>query len=225
MKIHAQFLSLAGIAAAVTLSSCSSVVSEFDSKAYRSSNPSAVKVRVSLEQKMAYVTEGDKLLLVTPVTIGTPQNPTPKGTFKVFRKIEDKRSYTYGFHVGQNSIRPGKSANTPRGHRYVGYPMPYWVEFHPGYGFHSGGVWPVPRSHGCLRVHQNVAPKFFHLVKTGTPVYIADRLPEDQTIGRRIKRPTDYEDPDPPASLLITEKAFTKPVGPLFEEGPPPTIR
>jgi len=49
----------------------------------------------------------------------------------------------------------------------------------------------VPRTHGCLRLHQNAAPKFFALVRTGTPFYIADSLPEDQT-SARICTPTTY---------------------------------
>ena len=196
----------------------------YNSKAWRPQNPNNVKISVSLRNKMAYVTEGRRVLLVTPVTIGTAEDPTPKGDFKIFRKLEKKRSYTYGFHILGNTIRPGKSANTPSGGRYAGYPMPYWLEFAPGYGFHSGGVWPVPRSHGCLRVHKNVAPKLFFMIKSGTPVHIADWLPEDQTIGRNIPRPTDYAEPDPPASVLITPQAFPAPPAALYEAEPAPAI-
>lgn len=224
MKFLSQILaSTALVAGAIGMSSCSSV-GQFDSTAYQASDLNGVAIKVSLENMMAYVMEGNKALLVTPVTIGTPEDPTPKGTFKVFQKIEKKRSYTYGFHVSDTVIRPGESRNLPRGQRYVGYPMPYWVEFHPGYGFHSGGVWPMPRSHGCLRVHKTVAPKLFELTKVGTPVYIADRQPEDQTIGKGVVRPSDYADPDPPASFLITDKVFTSPPRPLFSEGPAPTV-
>ncbi len=85
--------------------------------------------------------------------------------------------------------------------QYVGYPMAFWCEFKPEYGFHQGYVWPVPRSHGCLRLHHNVAPKFFALVHVGTPVDIAQTQPEDATIGANVQRPTDYNDPDPGAVL------------------------
>jgi len=211
--------------AMLLLTSCSSVQAPFHSKAYRPTNLDDVRVKVSLDKMNVYVMERDKVLLVTPTTIGTAEDPTPKGDFKIFKKIEHKRSYTYGFHVNDASkqIHPGKSANTPDGQRYVGYPMPYWVEFHPAYGFHSGGVWPVPRSHGCLRLHPNVAPKFYELVKVGTPVNIAQSQPEDLTIGKNVKRPSDYADPDPPASFLITGNVFVDPNFPLFEEGPAPS--
>jgi len=221
---HAPLFVLAGLAA-LMLSSCSTVSkTPYQAKAYAPTNPDNVKVKVSLKNMMAYVIEDNKALLVTPVAIGTPENPTPKGTFKVFQKIPQKRSNTYGFHVAGNEIRPGTSAKTPPGSKYVGYPMPYWIEFLPGYGIHKGCVWPVARTHGCLRVHENVAPKFYALVKEGTTIHIADTQPEDATIGAKVERPTDYADPDPPASLMISAQAFPQPAGPLFEPGPAPLI-
>ena len=94
------------------------------------------------------------------------------------------------------------------GWRYVGYPMPYWVGFSPGYGFHEGFVWPIPRTHGCLRLHKNDAGDFYSLVKIGTPINIANTQPEDATLGAKFVRPDDYKDPDPPKSLMISSKIF-----------------
>src|SRR5260370_42543564 len=73
-----------------------------------------------------------------------------------------------------------------RANHYVGYPMAYWVQFKPEYGFHAGPVWPIPHSHGCIRLHPNAAPKFFALVHQGTPVDIDQSQPEDQTIGKEV---------------------------------------
>ena len=98
--------------------------------------------------------------------------------------------------------------------------MPYWVEFSPGYGFHEGAVWPIPRTHGCLRLHKNVAPKFYALAKIGTPVNIAQTQPEDATIGRNLKRPLDFKDPDPPANVIITDRVFSAPPGSLLVDRP-----
>ena len=89
--------------------------------------------------------------------------------------------------------------------------MAYWVEFADGYGFHEGPVWPYPRSHGCLHLHDTASAKFFELVDIGTPVEIRQNLPEDATYGRDVKRPTDYADPDPPASLMISNEFFQEP--------------
>ena len=121
-----------------------------------------------------------------------------------------------------SEIVPGRRDMTPNGSKYVGYPMPYWVEFKSGYGFHSGYVHPVPKTHGCLRINQNVAPKFFALVRSGTPIEISDSFPEDLTIGKNIRRPQDYKDPDPPRSYLISDKYFDdlERKGDLFEKDP-----
>ena len=54
---------------------------------------------------------------------------------------------TYGFWARGNDVRPGTSDHSPgSGYHYVGYPMAYWVEFKPAYGFHQGAVWPIPHS-------------------------------------------------------------------------------
>lgn len=196
--------------------STSSLGSNFDSPAHRPNNPSDVRVKVSLANQMIYVMEKDRPLLVTPTCVGTPDHPTPKGDFTAYNKIAKKRSYTYGYHVTPNGVKAGTSGETPSGARYVGYPMAYWVEFKPTYGFHSGWVWPVPRTHGCLRLHQNVAPKFFELVRPGTQINIAQTQPEDATLGRNVARPTDYNAPDLPGPVIITDAAFPAPKGPLF---------
>ena len=61
-----------------------------------------------------------------------------------------------------------------------------------------------------------MAPKFFALVKEGTPVNIADSQPEDITFGRTVARPKDYQDPDPAEEFMISERVFAKPNEPLF---------
>src|SRR2546425_35122 len=75
--------------------------------------------------------------------------------------------------------------------RYVGYPMGYWCEFAPAYGFHQGYVHLHPRTHGCIRLHGEAAPKFFALVKIGTPVNIAMSQPQDDTVGPKVQRVDD----------------------------------
>ncbi len=188
--------------------------------AYKPKNKNAVSVKVSLSNSAIYVMEGEKPLLVTATCIGRQDTPTPIGTYKAFNKLPRKRSNTYGFHVRGNDIRSGKRINTPSKSKYVGYPMPCWVEFKTGYGFHTGYVHPVPRTHGCLRIHKNVAPKFFALVDEGTQIKIAESFPEDQTIGKKIRRPKDYKDSDPKNSYMVSKKYFDdlELKGSLFKE-------
>ena len=96
----------------------------YDPVGYKPGNPNNVVIKVSLQNRMVYVMEGNRPLLVTATAIGTPSNPTPMGRFRVTRKIENKRSNTYGFWVRGDTIVAGKSSRAPgSGYRYVGFPM------------------------------------------------------------------------------------------------------
>lgn len=210
------------------LSSCSSTKkptptyskkTPYDVPAKRPKNINNVKVKVSLANRAVYVMEGDKPLLVTATTVGYDHSPTPKGNFKIYNKTEKRRKFTEGFLVNKSTgaIRPGKPWQKKSYEKYIGYPMGYWCEFKYAYGFHAGWVWPIPHSAGCLRLHRNVAPKFFHIVKNGTPVSIKQTQPEDYTIGKNLKRPTDYSNREHPYDVLLTDKIFKREVNtPLF---------
>ncbi len=178
----------------------------YDQPAYKPKDPSKVVVKVSTGKQMVYVMEGSRPLLVTACCVGDAAHPTPKGNFAVELKQRNKRSGEYGFAVLRDAIVPCSVSNAHG--RYVGYPMPYWVQFTPGYGFHLGWVWPVPKSHGCIRLHANDAGKFFELVKVGTPIKIASSQPEDATLGANFHRPEDYNDPDLPSALLTSQHYF-----------------
>ena len=183
--------------------------------AYRPNNPSAVRVKVSLSQENVYVMEGDRCLMAAAISVGMPNKPTPHGSFSIYSKQEHKRSGEYGFSVQGNTV-VATTAGHAGGH-YVGYPMGYWCEFAPGYGFHQGFVHPTPRTHGCIRLKGEAAAKFFALVRIGTPVNIAVTQPEDATIGAKVQRVDDSRTPDPDPHRMVTEAAFEAPSGPLLE--------
>jgi lipoprotein-anchoring transpeptidase ErfK/SrfK len=197
------------LGAAILQSSCKTVEPEKPtSMALRYgtiTNPSNVKVKVSLNNRAVYVLEGEEIRWAAAIAIGKPESPTPLGNFKAFNKLPRKRSGTYGFWVRGDEIIPGERGKMPSGYTYVGYPMPWWVEFTSGYGFHAGAVWPMPRTHGCLRLHRTIAKEFFMMVNPGTPINIAHSQPEDATVGKSVPRPTDYSLPDSPRSVLITD--------------------
>src|ERR1051325_5685264 len=210
-----------GVAAALFLTSCSTAPSvssgNYHVVAHRPHDPSAVRVKVSLSKQNVYVMEGDRCLMAVATTVGIPAKPTPKGNFTIYSKQEHKRSGSYGFRVQGGQVVPAEAgANIPGS--YVGYPMGYWCEFAPAYGFHQGYVHLHPRSHGCLRLKGEAAPKFFALVKIGTPVNIAETQPEDATLGPKVQRIDDSKTPDPPSSIMITTAAFERPKGPLLVE-------
>jgi hypothetical protein len=205
------------------LGGCAGSGSAYHATAYEPAVASAVRVKVSLNQQMIYVLEGNRCLMATPTCVGRAGDATPTGNFRVILKNPTKRSETYGYWVNGDQILPGTSSQSPSGDgwHYVGYPMAYWVEFAPGYGFHEGPIWPYPRSHGCLHVHEAASAKLFELVRVGTPVEIASSLPEDALYGRNVARPTDYADPDPPPQLMISSEFFQKPRDTRLLKAPP----
>ncbi len=201
------------------LTSCTTVptTAEYHVVAHKPHDPSKVRVDVSLSKQNVYVMEGDRCLMAAATSIGLPAKPTPQGHFRIYNKIENKRSGSYGFRVQGDRVVPAiAGANVPG--RYVGYPMGYWCEFSPAYGFHQGFVHPYPRTHGCLRLKGEVAPKFFALVRNGTPVNISDTQPEDATLGPTVRRVDDSRTPDPDPHVMVTSAAFKKPEGPLLVE-------
>lgn len=140
---------------------------------------SAVSVKVSLGEQRAYVMEGDRMLMVMPVTVGRAENPTPEGEFRITRMIERHRSPKYGFAVRGSEVKRARVNEVPAGWRYVGMPLPYWCEVAPGVGFHTGWIRHQPASQRTIRMHRNVAPVFYKMVDVGTPVSIAYAHPED----------------------------------------------
>lgn len=220
MRLVSRLFFVGAAAAAALLTGCEtgSMISggkAYHVTAYHPSDPSKVRVKVSLSKQNVYVMEGDRCLMAAAVSVGLREKPTPRGSFTIYSKQEHKRSGSYGFSVQGDRIVPSTSGNSS-GH-YVGYPMGYWCEFAPGYGFHQGYVHPVPRTHGCIRLKGEAAPKFYALVHDGTPVNIATSQPEDDTIGGKVQRVDDSRTPDPPPKLMISDAAFQTPSGPLLE--------
>lgn len=159
----------------------------YDVPAKKPNNPAAVRVHVSTGTQRVYVTEGDRMLLVTACCVGTASDPTPKGNFRVTAKIANKRRIS----------NPG-----------AGYPMPNWVEFKPAYGFHGGWIHPYPASHGCVRLPWKVSSKFFNLVRPGTPINIATSQPYDAKYAGTVTQPDERPTPEWPASMLNSSQIY-----------------
>jgi hypothetical protein len=212
--------------AAALLASCStppaaglglSVYQAYDRPARRPDHPGDVRVKVSTAWQRAYVMEGDRPLLVMPVTVGAPATPTPHGEFRIVRKEARHRSGSHGFARRGDEVDKTSLANKPAGWDFTGTPMPYWCEIRPGCGFHTGWIKHHPASDGCIRMHENVAPKFFELVRVGTPVEIATSQPEDAEYGSIPLPPDAGPLPDYPPSFYLGDGYFERHQPPVFE--------
>jgi hypothetical protein len=194
MKSH-RFFNLAALAVlALGLGACTTMPVtgkrnsfSFDPPASEPSNRNNVKMKLSTGAQVLYIVEGDKVLLATPVTVGTTADPTPMGNFTIYSKNATRR------RVSQPD---------------AGYPMAYWMEFKPAYGLHWGFVKPYPSTHGCVRMPIKAAKKVFAMVPTGASINIARSQPWDATIGKSLPVLDDGPLPNPPKAYLLSSKFF-----------------
>ena len=216
-----KFLLLIPLGCALALVSCTSMDSvggggaaayaAYDLPASKPSNPSNVRVKVSLKNQAVYVMEGSRPLLVSPVSIGKSGSSTPVGSFRIFKKDHKHRANSHGYAYSGDRVSQTYLSKKPAGWSFKGTPMPYWCEFKANYGFHTGWMKPYPCTHGCIRMHENISPKFYKLVKVGTPVSIQYSQPEDATIGRNIPRPPDAGPlPDYPGGFYLGDGYYSK---------------
>ena len=216
-------LTCAAVFSAALLSSCSSTgnlsglaaYQAYDLPAGKPADPGHVRVKVSLRTQRAYVVEGSEILLAMPVSIGAPGSPTPEGKFAISRKAATERSGREGYAYRGESVKKTSLANKPRGWNFKGTPLPYWCQFKPGYGFHTGWLRHHPCTDGCIRMHENLAPKFFDLVKVGTPVDIAYSQPEDARVPTLPLPPDAGPLPDYPDSMYLGDGYFTRHKAPV----------
>jgi hypothetical protein len=174
------------------------LVGGYSVKAYKPHDPSNVTVKLSTSTQHLYVMEGDRLLMAAYANVGKADTPTPSGHFTIINKDKTRRRQS----------EPDR-----------GYPMAYWCEFAPAYGFHEGFVHPYPHTHGCVRMHKEAAARLFALVHIGTPVVIAHSLPEDAKFGSQVRPLDQSRDPDPPRAFMLSPGWFKDPPGPLLIEG------
>ena len=190
----------------------------YDRPAKRPQNPSAVSVKVSLSKQRAYVMEDGKMLMVMPVSVGRQDTPTPTGTFRISRKEHKHRDHARGYAYRGKQVRKCGIENKPSGWSFKGAPMPYWCEFKPSYGFHTGWVRHSPcTSDGCIRMHENLAPKFFRMVSIGTPVNIAYAQPEDAGWSYISLPPDAGPLPDHPYPMYLGDGYLTRHKTPEFD--------
>jgi lipoprotein-anchoring transpeptidase ErfK/SrfK len=139
-----------------------------------SGRPSIV---VSLREQEAYLYRGGYRTAESRISSGREGYRTPVGRFQVIRKDEDHRSSIYGDYVDASGkvVKPNvdirRDRKPPHSH-FVGAPMPYFLEFSPGYGLHQGYLPGVPASHGCIRMPYWKARQFYSVASIGTLVLV-----------------------------------------------------
>ena len=142
-------------------------------------NPS--RVEIDLSRQTAYLIQGRRVVMQSPVSSGRYGHLTDTGSFKVIEKERSHYSSIYGKIVdsyGRTIVADADvDMRVPRGCRFVPAPMPYFMRFHGSDGMHAGYLPGYPASHGCVRMPEGRAIAFFNAVEVGTPVTVFGRTP------------------------------------------------
>ncbi|MEN3368486.1 MAG: hypothetical protein V7609_629 [Verrucomicrobiota bacterium] len=132
---------------------------------------------VDLGEQEAYLYRGKHRTATSRISSGREGHRTPVGHFSVTRKDIDHRSSLYGNYVNDSGriVKPNvdsRKDSKPAHSHFEGAPMPFFLEFSPGYGLHQGYLPGVPASHGCIRMPYWKARQFYNAARVGTSVVV-----------------------------------------------------
>ena len=137
------------------------------------------RVEIDLQQQTAFLIQGRRVVMESPISSGRYGHLTETGSFKVIEKELNHHSSIYGKIVdayGRTIVADADvDMHVPRGCRFVPAPMPYFMRFHGSDGMHAGYLPGYPASHGCVRMPEQLAIAFFNAVEVGTPVHVFGR--------------------------------------------------
>lgn len=137
-----------------------------------------VLLEIVINEQRLYVYRGGKQIGYTKISTGREGHSTPVGNYTILSKIKDYHSNLYGSFVDNvtgktvdNNAEIGQKP--PAGTHYQAAPMPYFQRLSwEGVGLHEGFLPGYADSHGCIRVHRDMAQHLFEVTQVGTPVLI-----------------------------------------------------
>ena len=132
---------------------------------------------IDISDQKLYYSKGGKLVGISAVSTGREGHASPIGHFKVRKKEKEHASSLYGDFVNSSGTVVVKNVDAmkdkpPAGAHFQGSSMPWFMEFAPGVGMHTGFLPGVPDSHGCIRLPDRMARIFFANTPVGTPVIV-----------------------------------------------------
>jgi lipoprotein-anchoring transpeptidase ErfK/SrfK len=135
-----------------------------------------VAILIDLTDQHAYLYSRGQVVLSAPVSTGREGHDTPAGKYSVIEKDIDHRSSIYGAYVRDGEIvRENvdvRKDQPPPDSTFVGASMPYFLRIVGAVGLHAGYLPGYPASHGCIRMPESKAERFFYAARVGTPVTI-----------------------------------------------------
>ncbi len=134
-------------------------------------------IQIHLGEQMVYLFKGGRLAGGSPISSGQEGYDTMPGWYKVIEKDIDHKSSLYGDYedmygnVIMKDIDNRKDPKPP-GTRFEGAKMYYFMRIYGGVGMHQGYLPGYAASHGCIRLPQHMAERFYHVTPMGTPVLV-----------------------------------------------------
>lgn len=123
------------------------------------------EIRINIPELTLRLFDGPTLVKEYSVAVGTPYEPTPTGSFRVFFKEKTPTWYPGSGFADKTPVPPGP--DNPLGSR--------WIEFSPAYGIHGTNKdWSIeyPVSGGCIRMHNADVQELYDIADIGTPVIV-----------------------------------------------------
>lgn len=135
-------------------------------------------IKINRPQQKAFFYKNGQLVGVSKISSGDEDHGTPPGRYKIQQKNRDHKSSIYGVFKDKAS---GQTINDnvdiridkiPAGAVFYNAPMPNFMRFNDGIGMHTGYLPGYPASHGCVRMPDYMARKFFDNINVGDPVIV-----------------------------------------------------
>jgi hypothetical protein len=139
--------------------------------------PGAPSIVINIPQQKVYYYKAGKLVGLSACSTGREGHDSPVGHFRIQLKEKQHASNLYGDFVDASGTAVVKNVDAkkdkaPPGTHFQGSSMPWFMQFAPGVGMHTGFLPGVPDSHGCIRLPDKMARIFFAVTPVGTPVTV-----------------------------------------------------
>ncbi len=137
------------------------------------------KIVVHISEQKAYFYKGKRLVGESGVSTGKKGFSTPPGHYSIVSKDKNHFSSEFGDYIDSagnivvQNIDVRKDPK-PRGTHFDPAKMPYCMHFNGGYAMHQGYVPPFAASHGCIRVPEGMAARFYNNAPVGTPMTVTE---------------------------------------------------
>ena len=157
----------------LSLSGCA----EFENARYDMMGPPRhVAILIDLTNQEAVLYSRGAPVLTSEVSTGREGYNTPAGRYSVIEKDIGHRSSIYGAYmrdgyIVKENVNVNKDPRPP-GSTFVGASMPYFLRIVGGVGLHAGYLPGYPASHGCIRMPESKAKRFYAAARIGTPVTV-----------------------------------------------------